>query len=130
MAAAGKWHEALNPIHPDLLEKLDPKFIDLSNKHVANTPNKPIHLAILRKVYSRLYAYGTAPAPECAREYEVKVPGWSKYPEDINIRVYVPHGEKPVAGWPLHVDFHGGGESLDQAKEFIQDTIKYVKSCP
>jgi len=111
MAAASKGHEALNPIHADLLEKLDPKFIALYNTHVANTPNKPIDLVQLRKVYSRLYAYGTAPAPECAKEWEMKVPGWSKYPEDIDIRVYVPLGQKPIGGWPLHVDFHGGGKN-------------------
>jgi acetyl esterase/lipase len=110
MAAAGKGHEALNPIHADLLEKLDPKFITLYNTHVANTPNRPIDLAQLRKVYSRLYAYGTAPAPKCGKEWEMKVPGWSKYPSDIDIRVYMPDGKKPAAGWPLHVDFHGGGQ--------------------
>ncbi|RFU31577.1 hypothetical protein B7463_g4761, partial [Scytalidium lignicola] len=112
MAAPGKGHEALNPIHPDLLPKLDPKFIELYNAHVANTPNRPIDLSILRKNYSRLYAYGTAPAPECEKEWEIQIPGWLKYPGDILIRVYVPKGEKPTEGWPVHVDFHGGGWGL------------------
>jgi len=75
-------------------------------------PNRPIDLALLRKNYSRLYSYGTAPSPNCAREWEIKIPGWSKYPGDISIRVYVPEGEKPAAGWPLHLDFHGGGWGL------------------
>jgi hypothetical protein len=112
MAAETKGHEALNPIHPSLVSRLDPAFVELYNTHVANTPNKPIDLAVLRNVYSRLYAYGTAPAPAVAREWETFVPGWSKYPDDIKIRVYVPEGEKPKDGWPVHFDFHGGGELL------------------
>lgn len=107
--SSGVGHEALNPITPSLLPRLEPKFIELYNAHVANTPNKPIDLDVLRKVYSRLYGYGTAPAPAVAKEYELKVPGWEKYPGDITIRVYVPHGEKPANGWPVHFDFHGGG---------------------
>ncbi|CAJ2507867.1 Uu.00g090530.m01.CDS01 [Anthostomella pinea] len=110
--ADNKGHEALNPIHPSLVDRLDPAFVDLYNKHVANTPNKPIDLAVLRKVYSRLYSYGTAPAPEVGREWEAQVPGWSKYPGDIALRVYEPAGEKPSAGWPVHFDFHGGGWGL------------------
>lgn len=109
--AAGIGHEALNPINADVLPRLDPKFIELYNTHVANTPNRPIDLAVLRKVYSRLYGYGTAPAPDCLREYEVQIAGWSKYPGDIAIRVYVPHGDKPADGWPVHFDFHGGGKA-------------------
>ena len=109
--AAGVGHEALNPINNDVLPRLDPKFIELYNTHVANTPNRPIDLAVLRKVYSRLYGYGTAPAPECAKEYEVQISGWSKYPGEIAIRVYVPHGNKPADGWPVHFDFHGGGKA-------------------
>ncbi|KAI1338674.1 Alpha/Beta hydrolase protein [Xylariaceae sp. FL0016] len=111
-SAENKGHEALNPIHPSLLGRLDPAFVDLYNKHVANTPNKPIDLGVLRKIYSRMYSYGTAPAPEADREWEAKVPGWSKYPGDIAVRVYEPAGEKPSAGWPVHFDFHGGGWGL------------------
>ncbi|GKT40259.1 AB hydrolase superfamily protein [Colletotrichum spaethianum] len=110
--SSGVGHEALNPINPALLPRLEPKFIELYNTHVANTPNKPIDLDVLRKVYSRLYGYGTAPAPDCAKEYETTVPGWEKYPGDIKIRVYVPHGEQPAEGWPVHFDFHGGGWGL------------------
>jgi acetyl esterase/lipase len=108
--SSGVGHEALNPINPALLPRLEPKFIELYNTHVANTPNKPIDLDVLRKVYSRLYGYGTATAPDCSKEYEVTVSGWDKYPGDIKVRVYVPHGAKPAEGWPVHFDFHGGGK--------------------
>lgn len=97
-------HEALNPIHPSVLPHLDPVFIDLYNTHVANTPNKPIDLNVLRSKYSVLYSYGTGPAPEPARVYDSQVPGHNGDP--IPVRVYEPATAGP---WPVHLDFHGGG---------------------
>ncbi|KAF9894471.1 hypothetical protein FE257_007974 [Aspergillus nanangensis] len=100
-------HEALNPIHPAVLPHLDPVFIQLYNEHVANTPNKPIDLSILRSKYSVLYSYGTGPAPEPARIYDTTVPGHQGDP--IAVRVYEPASPGP---WPVHIDFHGGGWGL------------------
>lgn len=97
-------HEALNPIHPSVLPHLDPVFIDLYNTHVANTPNKPIDLSILRSKYSVLYSYGTGPAPEPAKVYDAQVPGHNG--DLIPVRVYEPASPGP---WPVHIDFHGGG---------------------
>jgi len=100
-------HEALNPIHPDMLDRLDPTFVELYNAHVANTPNKPIDLAFLRSKYSVLYSYGTGPAPAVGRIYDSKIPT----PEgaELDIRVYEPSSPGP---WPIHLDFHGGGWGL------------------
>ncbi|KAL4890555.1 Alpha/Beta hydrolase protein [Aspergillus ambiguus] len=100
-------HEALNPIHPSVLPHLDPVFIKLYNEHVANTPNKPIDLSILRSKYSVLYSYGTGPAPEPGRVYDASVPGHQG--EMIPVRVYEPATPGP---WPVHIDFHGGGWGL------------------
>ncbi|KAL4863490.1 hypothetical protein BDV12DRAFT_26606 [Aspergillus spectabilis] len=100
-------HEALNPIHPSVLPFLDPVFIDLYNTHVANTPNKPIDLNILRSKYSVLYSYGTGQAPEPARVFDAQVPGHND--DLIPVRVYEPATPGP---WPVHIDFHGGGWGL------------------
>ncbi|PYH46056.1 alpha/beta hydrolase [Aspergillus saccharolyticus JOP 1030-1] len=100
-------HEALNPIHPTVLPYLDPVFIDLYNKHVANTPNGPIDLAVLRSKYSVLYSYGTGPAPEPAQIYDTTIPGHNG--DLIPCRVYEPDCPGP---WPVHLDFHGGGWGL------------------
>lgn len=97
-------HEALNPIHPSVLAHLDPEFVSLYNKHVANTPAGPIDLSVLRSKYSVLYSYGTGPAPDCAHIYDTTVPGHKG--ELIPVRVYEPASPGP---WPVHVDFHGGG---------------------
>lgn len=100
-------HEALNPIHPSMLDRLDPIFIDLYNKHVANTPNKPIDLAFLRSKYSVLYSYGTGPAPDVGRIYDTSFQ--TEDGTNIALRVYEPPTQGP---WPVHIDFHGGGWGL------------------
>lgn len=104
---ANEHHEALNPIHPSMLDKLDPTFVDLYNKHVANIPNKPIDLDFLRSKYSVLYSYGTGPAPDVANVYDSRIQVGDN--TEIPVRVYVPPGQGP---WPVHVDFHGGGWGL------------------
>ena len=100
-------HEALNPIHPDMLDRLDLTFVGLYNEHVANTPNKPIDLAFLRSKYSVLYSYGTGPAPDVARIYDSKIPVGAGV--ELDVRVYEPSSNGP---WGVHIDFHGGGWGL------------------
>lgn len=100
-------HEVLQPIHTSMIDRLDPTFVKLYNDNVASTPLKPIDLAALRKNYSVLYSYGTAPAPEVANIYDKTIeiePG-----VEIDVRVYQPDFEGP---WPVHIDFHGGGWGL------------------
>lgn len=100
-------HEALNPIHPSMLDKLDPAFVDMYNESVANTPNKPIDLNFLRSKYSVLYSYGTGEAPDVGRIYDATIALEGGY--DLPIRVYEPESSGP---WPVHIDFHGGGWGL------------------
>lgn len=102
-------HKPLNPIPPDLLLKLDPAFVELYNQNLAHIPPRAPDLALLRKIYSTQYSYAAAPSPECAKEYDDELDGWERHPGSIKIRVYVPHGDPPETGWPVHIDFHGGG---------------------
>ncbi|KAK5995465.1 AB hydrolase superfamily protein [Cladobotryum mycophilum] len=106
MASDGK-HEALQPIHPSMVGKLDPVFEKLYNDNVANTPLKPIDLEKLRSSYSVLYSYGTAPAPDVGRIYDdtIALEDGTQLP----VRVYEPESKGP---WPVHVDYHGGGWGL------------------
>ncbi|KAF4964259.1 hypothetical protein FSARC_7813 [Fusarium sarcochroum] len=100
-------HEALQPVHPSMKGKLDPVFEKLYNDNVANTPLKPIDLSILRSKYSVLYSYGTAPAPEVAREYDDQITTHEGI--TLDVRVYEPDTAGP---WPVHIDYHGGGWGL------------------
>ena len=105
--ASDAQHEALQPLHPSMAGKLDPVFEGLYNNHVANTPMKPIDLAKLRDNYSRLYSYGTGPAPDVGRVYDTVFPLDDGV--EIPLRVYEPATKGP---WPVHIDFHGGGWGL------------------
>lgn len=102
-------HEALNPIHPSMLDKIDPDFKRMYDKHVANTPNNPIDLAVLRKNYSKIYSYGTAPSPPVEYQKDIKFPSFDEY--EVTIRVYKPSGMEGEI-LPVHIDFHGGGWGL------------------
>ncbi|KAG6030237.1 hypothetical protein E4U41_000152, partial [Claviceps citrina] len=132
MAAPSAHHEALQPIHPSMAGKLDPVFEQLYNDNVAQTPLRPIDLALLRTKYSELYSYGTGPAPEVGRIYDDEMPldddddnnddddaaaapastkpkPKPKPKPKLKLRVYEPASEGP---WPVHLDFHGGGWGL------------------
>lgn len=102
----------MNPIHPSMLTKLDPMFVDLYNKNLAYSLPSVLSLNRLRQTHSIQYSYATATGPEVARVYNLKVPGWRRYPGSITIRLYIPKGEVPPGGWPIHVNFHGGGFCL------------------
>lgn len=103
-------HEALNPIHPTMVDKMDPAFTKLYNEHVANTPNKPIDLPVLRKNYSKIYSYGTAPAPTINYIKDISFPSFDG--KKVILRVYRPNGSTEDEKLPVHIDFHGGGWGL------------------
>ncbi|KAH8669864.1 Alpha/Beta hydrolase protein [Ilyonectria robusta] len=100
-------HEALQPIHPSMVGKLDPVFEKLYNDNVASTPLRPIDLSVLRSKYSVLYSYGTGPAPDVAKTFDTEITTHEGIP--LKVRVYQPEGPGP---WPVHIDYHGGGWGL------------------
>lgn len=103
-----------NPIHPSVIDRLDPAFVKLYDTYIANGPPMSTDINLVRHNYSALYSYATAPATGVGGIGETQVPGWDKYPGDINVRVYVPPGEEPGQrkAWPVHFNFHGGGMVL------------------
>ncbi|KAL2393930.1 hypothetical protein ABEF93_000629 [Exophiala dermatitidis] len=100
-----------NPLHPSVVDQLDPAFVKLYNDYIANGPPISKDLNVVRQNYSALYSYAAAPATGVGGIGETQVPGWDKYPGDINVRVFVPPGEEPGKRkvWPIHFNFHGGG---------------------
>lgn len=102
-----------NPLHPSVVNKLDPAFVKLYNNFIAPGPPPAMDIDVVRSNFSALYSYATAPATGVGGIGETSVPGWDKYPGDINVRVYVPPGEEPGTRnvWPVHFNFHGGGET-------------------
>lgn len=103
-------HEALNPIHPDVLAKMDPVFVKMYNEHVANIPNKPIDLYKLRANYSKIYSYGTGEYPEIKNVEETTFASFDG--QDVKVRIYRPNDAGADEILPVHIDFHGGGGGL------------------
>lgn len=103
-------HESVNPIHPDVLAKMDPVFVKMYNEHVANIPNKPIDLYKLRANYSKIYSYGTGTYPDIQNVEELTFSSFDG--GDVKIRIYRPNDTKPEEILPVHIDFHGGGGGL------------------
>lgn len=101
-----------NPIHSSIIDKLDPAFVKYYNECIANAPPSSTDLNLVRQNYSALYSNATAPATGVGGIGETQVPGWDKYPGDVNVRVYVPPGEEAGTRkvWPVHFNFHGGGK--------------------
>lgn len=112
-----------NPIHPSVVDRLDPAFVKLYNEFIANGPAWSTDLNVVRQNYSALYSYATAPATGVGGIGETQVPGWDKYPGDINVRVYVPPGEEPGERkvWPVHFNFHGGGKVIARGSKRTLD---------
>lgn len=101
------------PLHPSIVDKLDPDFVRLYNEYIANGPPPSTDINTVRQNYSSLYRYATQNPSGVGGIGETVVSGWDKYPGEINVRVYVPPGEPQGERktWPVHFNFHGGGKN-------------------
>lgn len=118
-------HEAVNPIHPSMESKLDKKFVELYNEHVANTPNRPIDLNVLRKNYSRIYSYGTGDYPKIENIKEFTFPSFDGH--EITLRLYRPNELSDDEKLGVHIDFHGGGWGLGDLETESHIMAHYVE---
>lgn len=111
-----------NPLQPSMIEKLDPAFVKLYNDYIANGPSWPTDINTVRQNYSALYSYAMAPPSGVGGIGETTVPGWEKYPGEVNLRVYVPTGEESGQRkvWPVHFNFHGGGSIRPLPHRLVQ----------
>ncbi|KAG2006783.1 alpha/beta hydrolase domain-containing protein [Coprinopsis cinerea AmutBmut pab1-1] len=93
-----------NPIHPSLLDKLDPEFINFYNRELIHIV--PPHTLPWTPEIRNAPAVpgGSTPLP-VGRIQDFDV-------EKTRVRVYTPPGEVPGGGWPVFLFFHGGGWTL------------------
>ncbi|KAH3671332.1 hypothetical protein OGAPHI_000555 [Ogataea philodendri] len=121
-------HEAINPIHPTMVGKLDPEFEKMYNEHVANTPNRPIDLPLLRQNYNKIYSYGIAPAPEIKSIEDITFKSFDGVP--VKLRIYKPNGFSETEKLPVHIDFHGGGAAvgdLDTEAHILKEYVERAR---
>lgn len=91
------------PLHPDVISKLDPEYVEFHNKHLAQLV--PGHLIPWDPITRNAVAI-----PGCSDALEVgdiKDIPLSK----CKMRVFTPKGAPPPQGWPVLVFYHGGKHS-------------------
>jgi acetyl esterase/lipase len=98
------------PLHPSVIPRLDPEYISFHEKYLLHVT--PPHTLPWDPVKMRAvppYAVGARKPLEVGKveEFELEKGGYGR-----KMRAYTPHGEPPMAGWPLMVYFHGGGWAL------------------
>ncbi|OBA22380.1 alpha/beta-hydrolase [Metschnikowia bicuspidata var. bicuspidata NRRL YB-4993] len=118
-------HEALNPIHPAVLAKMDPVFVAMYNEHVAKIPNAPIDLHKLRANYSKIYSYGTGAYPHIENVSEISFLSFDGAP--VKLRIYRPNDAAADDFLPVHIDFHGGGGGLGDLETEKHVLCHYVQ---
>jgi len=102
--------ELLNPIHPGMLPRLDPRFVEYYNQTLANRLGT--HQVPLEDVranpgsFARKWALDPSAAPDpCIRDWDVTVADGST---SIKIRAYHPNESRWGTGpYPVHINFHG-----------------------
>ncbi|KAJ7175741.1 alpha/beta hydrolase fold-domain-containing protein [Mycena filopes] len=89
------------PIHPSMLERLDPEYVEFHNKSLAQIV--PPHTLPWSPTLRNAPAVpgGSAPLPVGSTQ-------------DIDLthtkfRAFTPEGTSPASGWPCFIFFHGGG---------------------
>lgn len=88
------------PIHPDVLPRLDPEYVAFHNKHTAFVV--PPHTIPWHPDIRKLPVVpGSSPVVQVGSVRDIAL-------ENCKIRVYTPEGEPPHQGWPVFLYIHGG----------------------
>ncbi|KII94065.1 hypothetical protein PLICRDRAFT_153379 [Plicaturopsis crispa FD-325 SS-3] len=96
--------EPRQPIHPDIVARLDPEYVAFHNAHLINLP--PTHTIAWDP------AIRNGPAVPGGSE-PLEVASTRDYPvKNCQVRVFTPKGSPPAGGWPVFIFFHGGGWTL------------------
>ncbi|KAF5350502.1 hypothetical protein D9756_008499 [Leucocoprinus leucothites] len=90
-----------NPLHPSVVDKLDPEYVTFHNAHLIDVI-PPERLPVWDpKIRERPAVPGTSQPREVG---SIKDFNLSK----TNIRAFTPKGDRPANGWPVFIWFHGG----------------------
>ncbi|KAI0348587.1 hypothetical protein BDW22DRAFT_1319280 [Trametopsis cervina] len=92
------------PIHPELLPKLLPEYVEVHNR--INAYNKQIHEVPWNPDCRKA-------APVQGGSTPLQVGSVKDYDlSHCQVRVFTPEGSAPSEGWPVFLFFHGGGWTL------------------
>lgn len=96
------------PLHPSVIDRLDPEYADFYNKHIYDKQQVHLQPIAVSRTGGTLIP-GAGPTLEVAKQADYTIARTESTGPDILIRAFTPMGEKPAGGWPLCFWFHGGG---------------------
>ena len=96
------------PLHASVVGRIDPEYADFYNKHIID--KQQVHLQPIEASRSSgVLIPGSGPLQPVASTVDYKVKRSESEGPDVSVRCFTPNGEKPAAGWPVCVYYHGGG---------------------
>lgn len=96
------------PLHESVVDRINPQYKDFYNKHVFD--KQQVHLQPVEASRSSgVLIPGAGPLQKVAKTEDFSFPRKESQGPDVKVRCFTPEGEKPAAGWPVCVYFHGGG---------------------
>ena len=87
------------PVHPDILPKLDPEFAAFWNSH--NAYAVPLEQCPWDPACRNAPVLGGSVPPEVGNIESDQLAGF-------DVRIFTPEGVAPDAGWPVFIYLHGG----------------------
>ncbi|KAF8990855.1 alpha/beta hydrolase fold-domain-containing protein [Cyathus striatus] len=91
------------PIHPSVLTKLDPGYVEFHNTHILYMV--PPDTLPWDPKFRKVQIPGASPPLEVGTTKDYNLP-------NAQFRASTPKGNPPVGGWPVVIYFHGGGWTL------------------
>ncbi|PLN80083.1 alpha/beta hydrolase fold-domain-containing protein [Aspergillus taichungensis] len=96
------------PLHDSVKHLLDPEYVNFYNQYVANL--QQVHLQpVAASRTSGVLIPGGGPLLDVGKTEDIAISRRETEGPEILLRAFTPSGEKPAAGWPVMLYFHGGG---------------------
>jgi len=96
------------PLHPSVVDKLDPQYVAFYNKHLLNAQQVHYQPISASRVGGKIIPGGSDNLPVGSTQDFLIQRQETKGP-DVKVRCFTPEGEAPSGGWPAMVYYHGGG---------------------
>ncbi|KAF5379591.1 hypothetical protein D9757_009284 [Collybiopsis confluens] len=104
--------EIKQPLHPSIISRLDPDYISFHNKYILHAPPPDtLPWDPIKMRGTPAYAVGMRKPLEVGKIEDFEFGNLGRKVR-VRARAYTPHGEAPMAGWPIIIYFHGGGWTL------------------
>ncbi|KAK6207105.1 hypothetical protein LQW54_007534 [Pestalotiopsis sp. IQ-011] len=96
------------PLHESTKGRIDEEYAAFYNKHIFD--KQQVHLQPVEASRSSgILIPGAGPLQPVASTADHSITRKESQGPDVKVRCFTPEGEKPAAGWPVCIYFHGGG---------------------